>query len=226
MIITEHWRRRPYLETLEAMRAFTAARQPDTPDEIWLVEHEPVFTQGLAGKAEHLLAPGSIPVVRTERGGQVTFHGPGQVVAYVLLDLRRSGLGIRELVRALEQAVIDLVADEGVQAVRHDGAPGVYVADGAPREGGAKIASVGLKVARGCTFHGVALNVAMDLEPFSRINPCGHPGLAVTDLTRASAVAQSAGQVAVRFAAVLAQSLSRSVPAVAPDWTVPAVARE
>lgn len=216
----------PY-EGIEArMKAFTTARSADTADELWLVEHEPVFTQGLAGRPEHVLAAGDIPVVQTQRGGQVTYHGPGQVVAYVLLDLRRSGLGIRELVRALEQAVIDLVAEDGVRAVRHDGAPGVYVAADAPREGGAKIASVGLKVTRGCTFHGVALNVAMDLEPFSRINPCGHPGLAVTDLTRASAVAQSAGQVAVRFAAVLAQSLSRSVPAVAPDWTAPAVARE
>ena len=217
MIITEHFRRRPYLETLEAMRSFTAARQPDTPDEIWLVEHDPVFTQGLAGRPEHLLAPGSIPVVRTERGGQVTYHGPGQVVAYVLLDLHRSGLGIRELVRALEQSAIDLAAEAGVHAERHEGAPGVYVAGGAPREAGAKIASVGLKVTRGRTFHGVAVNVSMDLEPFGRINPCGHPGLAVTDLTRASGMPQSPGEVAVRFAAVLAQSLTRPVPATAQD---------
>jgi len=225
MIITEHWRRRPYLETLEAMRAFTAARQPDTPDEMWLVEHEPVFTQGLAGKPEHLLAPGGIPVVRTERGGQVTYHGPGQVVAYVLLDLRRSGLGIRELVRALEQAAIELAAEAGVRAERHDGAPGVYVAADAPRAGGAKIASVGLKVARGCTFHGVALNVAMDLEPFGRINPCGHPGLAVTDLSQASGAPQSPPQVAVRFAATLAQLLTQSV-AHAALLSVPAAAQD
>lgn len=217
MIITEHWRRRPYLETLEAMRAFTADRQPDTPDEIWMVEHEPVFTQGLAGRPEHLLAPGSIPVVRTERGGQVTYHGPGQVVAYVLLDLRRSGLGIRELVRALEQSVIDLAAEAGVPAERHPGAPGVYIAPDAPREPGAKFASLGLKVSRGCTFHGVALNVAMDLEPFGRINPCGFPGLPVTDLSRASGHPLPPSQVAVRFADELARNLASAVPRVPQD---------
>ncbi len=208
MIAIDHWRRRPYLETLEAMRAFTAARTPETPDEIWMVEHEPVFTQGLAGKPEHLLDPGGIPVIPTERGGQVTYHGPGQVVAYLMLDLRRRGLGIRDLVHALETVVIDLLADAGVIAGRRPGAPGVYVAAHADREAGAKIASLGLRVSRGCSFHGLALNVAMDLAPFSRINPCGYPGLQVTDLSRASGQPQSPGEIAVRLAAALAESLS------------------
>jgi lipoyl(octanoyl) transferase len=180
-VIVRGFRPADYRSTLEAMRAFTQARTPDTPDEIWLVEHEPVFTLGLAAKEEHLLAPGAIPVIRTERGGQVTYHGPGQVLAYVLIDLRRRGLTVRGLVDRLEQAVIGLLAGRGLPAVRRADAPGVYLAerDGAP---GAKIASLGLKVTRGCSFHGVALNVAMDLEPFSRINPCGYPGLAVADL--------------------------------------------
>ena len=180
-VIVRGFRRADYRTTLEAMRAFTQARTPETPDEIWLVEHEPVFTLGLAGKEEHLLAPGSIPVIRTERGGQVTYHGPGQAVAYALIDLRRRGLTVRALVDRLEQAVIDLLAGRGLPALSRADAPGVYLAehDGAP---GAKIASLGIKVTRGCSFHGVALNVAMDLEPFSRIDPCGHPGMAVTDL--------------------------------------------
>jgi lipoyl(octanoyl) transferase len=190
------------------MRAFTAQRTADTPDEIWLVEHDPVFTQGLAGKAEHLLDPGSIAVLRTERGGQVTFHGPGQVVAYLMLDLRRRGLGVRDLVCRLEQVVIDLLADLAVRAERHPGAPGVYVSAQSPREAGAKIASLGLKVSRGCTFHGLALNVAMDLAPFGRINPCGQPGLAVTDLSRASGVTQPPAEIAVRLGAMLADALA------------------
>jgi lipoyl(octanoyl) transferase len=208
MIEPRPWRREPLLASLTAMRDFTAQRTPDTADEIWLVEHEPVFTQGLAGKPEHLLATGDIPVVATERGGQVTYHGPGQVVAYVLLDLRRSGLGVRDLVCRLEQAVIDLAAGVGVQAVRRPGAPGVHVAAQTPREGGAKFASVGLKVSRGCTFHGIALNVAMDLAPFGRINPCGYPGLAVTDLSRASGVAQSPAELARALGSRLAKTLS------------------
>ncbi len=157
------------------MQAFTDQRSASTPDEIWLTEHPPVFTQGLAGRAEHLLAPGDIPVVQTDRGGQVTYHGPGQVVAYTLIDLRRAGFGVRELVRRLEQAVIDCVAEAGVQATRRPGAPGVYVGD-------AKLAALGLRVRRGCSYHGLALNVAMDLGPYARINPCGYAGLAVTDL--------------------------------------------
>ncbi len=175
------FRAAPYLPTLEAMRAFTAARTPATADEIWLVEHEPVFTLGLAGRDEHLRATGAIPVVRTERGGQVTYHGPGQVVAYTLIDLRRHRLTVRLMVERLEQAAIDLLAGLGLAALRRADAPGVYLA-GADRAPGAKIASLGIRIARGYSYHGLALNVAMDLEPFSRIDPCGHPGMAVTDL--------------------------------------------
>jgi lipoyl(octanoyl) transferase len=159
----------------EAMREFTAARAPDTPDELWLLQHPPVFTLGQAARPEHLLAPGNIPVVATDRGGQVTYHGPGQVMAYTLLDLRRLEVGVRVLVERLENAVIALAAAQGIVAAGRRDAPGVYVA-------GAKLAALGLRVRqRGC-YHGLALNVAMDLEPFSRINPCGYAGLAVTDL--------------------------------------------
>ncbi|NLD70396.1 MAG: lipoyl(octanoyl) transferase LipB [Limnobacter sp.] len=163
------------------MRAFTAARGPDTRDEIWLVEHEPVFTLGHASRPEHLLATGDIPVVCTERGGQVTYHGPGQVLAYTLIDLRRRRLKLHVFVNLIEQAVIDVLARWRVGATRRIGAPGVYVSTPSG-EPGAKIASIGIKVSHGCTYHGVALNAAMDLEPFSRIDPCGYPGLAVTDL--------------------------------------------
>ena len=170
-----------YLATLASMREFTRTRTAQTDDEIWLVEHPPVFTLGLAAKSEHLLDPGEIPVVATERGGQVTYHGPGQIVAYLLLDLHRRGLKVRDLVCRIEAAVIALLHAHGVAAVRRSGAPGVYLRgpDGSP---GAKIAALGIKVSRGCTYHGMALNAAMNLEPFSRINPCGYPGLAVTDL--------------------------------------------
>ncbi|HRO61905.1 MAG TPA: lipoyl(octanoyl) transferase LipB [Burkholderiaceae bacterium] len=174
-------RRIPYLAALDEMRAFTAARGPDTCDEIWLVEHEPVFTLGYASRPEHLLAPGEIPVVRTERGGQVTYHGPGQVLAYTLVDLRRRRLKLHVFVSLIEQAVIDVLARRHVTAMRRIGAPGVYVST-TSGEAGAKIASIGIKVSHGCTYHGLALNAAMDLEPFSRIDPCGYAGLAVTDL--------------------------------------------
>jgi lipoyl(octanoyl) transferase len=170
-----HLGRQPYQPVWHAMQAFTDARGPDTPDELWLVEHDPVFTLGQAGKPEHVLAPGAIPVLRVDRGGQVTYHGPGQIVAYPLLDLRRLHLGVRELVRRIEQAIIDTLAEWNIAAIRHDGAPGVYVAD-------AKIASLGLRVRHGCTFHGLAFNVAMDLEPFRRINPCGYAGLRMTQM--------------------------------------------
>ena len=166
---------RPYLETWRAMREFTDSRQPGTPSEIWLLEHPPVFTQGQAGRPEHLLAPGDIPVVQSDRGGQVTYHGPGQLVAYLLLDLKATGLGIRGLVTAMEQSVIRLLADEGIEAHARPDAPGVYV-------GEAKVAALGLRVRRGYTYHGLALNVDLDLEPFSRIDPCGHPGQTVTSL--------------------------------------------
>jgi lipoyl(octanoyl) transferase len=167
--------RQPYTPIWQAMRAFTDARDADTPDELWLLEHDPVFTLGQAGKLEHVLAPGDIPVIPVDRGGQVTYHGPGQIVAYPLLDLRRLGIGVRDLVCRIEQALIDTLANWNIGAVRRDGAPGVYVND-------AKIAALGLRVRRGCTFHGLAFNVAMDLEPFRRINPCGYQGLQVTQM--------------------------------------------
>jgi lipoyl(octanoyl) transferase len=208
-----------YLPTYQAMAAFTEARTPDTPDEMWLCEHPPVFTQGLAGKADHVLAPGEIPVVSTNRGGQVTYHGPGQVVAYPLIDLQRAGYFVKEYVYRLEEAVIRTLADYGVTGHRVRGAPGIYVrlddpfsharlpspqpspasgrggnslplplageggGEGDPFTGLGKIAALGIKVARHCTYHGLAFNVAMDLEPFSRINPCGYAGLRTVDLS-------------------------------------------
>lgn len=164
-----------YADAYDAMRAFTAQRTADTQDELWLLEHPPVYTLGQAGKPEHLLRANGIPVVRVDRGGQVTYHGPGQVIAYVLLDIRRRGLTVKRLVWLLEQAVIDLLARHGVAGARRAGAPGVYV-------GGAKVAALGLRVRGGCTYHGIALNVDMDLAPFRDINPCGYAGLAVTRL--------------------------------------------
>ena len=164
-----------YESTWLAMKHFTDGRDKHTQDEVWLVQHPPVFTQGQAGKAEHLLLPGDIPVVKSDRGGQVTYHGPGQLVAYLMLDVRRLGFGVRELVTRMEQCLIDLLASYGVTAVARPDAPGVYVE-------GAKIASLGLRIRNGCSFHGLALNVDMDLEPFRRINPCGYAGLAMTQL--------------------------------------------
>jgi lipoyl(octanoyl) transferase len=166
---------RPYSETWQAMQAYTDQRNPDSQDQLWLCEHPAVFTLGQAGKPEHLLEPGEIPVIKTDRGGQVTYHGPGQLLAYLLLDLRRAGIGVRGLVTNLEQAVIALLAERGIEASARRDAPGVYVAD-------AKIASIGLRVRHGCCFHGLSLNVEMDLQPFLRINPCGYPGLKVTQL--------------------------------------------
>jgi lipoyl(octanoyl) transferase len=157
------------------MQAFNRARGPDTPDQVWLVEHPPVFTLGLAGRREHVLDAGGLPVVATDRGGQVTYHGPGQAIAYVLLDLRRNGIGVKDLVRRIEDAVIDTLGGYGIDGARRAGMPGVYV-------GAAKIAAIGLRVARGCCYHGVALNVDVDLAPFARIDPCGYPGLASTRL--------------------------------------------
>ena len=164
-----------YQPTLEAMRTFTAERDGEMSDEIWLLQHPAVFTQGQAGKAEHVLAAGDIPVVSVERGGQVTYHGPGQLVAYLLIDIRRLGIGVRELVTAMEQSLVDLLAEYDVPAALRADAPGVYV-------DAAKIASLGLRIRRGCSFHGLALNVDMDLEPFRRINPCGYAGLAMTQM--------------------------------------------
>lgn len=167
--------RQPYQPVWRAMQAFTDERQAATADEIWVVEHEPVYTLGLNGKREHLLATGGIPVVRCDRGGQVTYHGPGQIVMYFLLDLRRRNLGIKRLVHVLEQSVMDLLRQYDVEAERKIKAPGVYVK-------GQKIAALGLRVRKGCSYHGLSLNVAMDLEPFSRINPCGYEGLKTTQL--------------------------------------------
>jgi lipoyl(octanoyl) transferase len=170
-----------YQPVWRAMQDFTDRRDGDTVDELWLVEHPPVFTQGQAGKAEHVLAPGDIPVIQVDRGGQVTYHGPGQIVAYPLVDLKRLGVGVREFVRRIEQAIIDVLALYGVHGERIDGAPGIYV-------DGDKIASLGLRVRRGCTFHGLAFNVEMDLEPFHRINPCGFQGLQVIRLSDLAAL--------------------------------------
>lgn len=189
-----------YQPTLEAMRSLTAERDAETADEIWLLQHPPVFTQGQAGKAEHLLAPGDIPVIQVERGGQVTYHGPGQLVGYLMLDLRRLGLGVRELVTAMEQSLVEVLASYGVKAAPKADAPGVYV-------DGAKIASLGLRVRRGCSFHGLALNVDMDMQPFQRINPCGYSGLRMTQLSELVAGPVSIDEVARRLEQVLRQRL-------------------
>lgn len=165
----------PYGPIWDAMRDFTEQRNGDTADEIWLLQHPPVFTLGLTAKREHLLSPGDIPVIATDRGGQVTYHGPGQLILYPLLDLRRRGLGIRQLVTLLEQSVIGLLAELGIDAQARPEAPGVYV-------NGRKVASLGLRIRRGCSYHGLSLNLDMDLEPFRRINPCGYAGLEVAQL--------------------------------------------
>ena len=213
----------PYPAAFDAMQVFTAARDARTPDEIWLVQHPPVFTQGLAGKAEHLLAPGDIPVVQTNRGGQVTYHGPGQVVAYPLVDLRRQGIYVKEFVFRLEEAVLRTLADLGVTGHRVAGAPGIYVRlddpfghavlrPAAPGEdpfrGLGKVAALGVKVSNHCTYHGVAVNVAMDLQPFERINPCGYAGLRTVDLATLGVVAGWA-QVADRLGRRLAAQFTR-----------------
>jgi lipoyl(octanoyl) transferase len=165
----------PYEPVSQAMHDFTDRRDETTPDEIWLVEHQPVFTQGQAGKAEHVLVPGDIPVIQSDRGGQVTYHGPGQQVMYVLLDLKRRKLGVRDLVTLLEQTVVNTLAEFDIEAHPRADAPGVYV-------GEKKICSLGLRIRKGCSFHGLALNVAMDLSPFLRINPCGYAGMEMTQM--------------------------------------------
>ena len=166
-----------YQPTLDAMRQLTDSRGPDSPDELWLLQHLPVFTQGQAGKAEHVLAPGDIPVIQVDRGGQVTYHGPGQWVLYLMIDMRRRQLGVRDLVNLIEHSLVQLLAEYDIAAAADPAAPGVYVA-------GEKIASLGLRVRRGCSYHGLALNVDMDLEPFGRINPCGYAGLQVTSMAK------------------------------------------
>ncbi|MCW5587254.1 MAG: lipoyl(octanoyl) transferase LipB [Chromatiales bacterium] len=198
-LIVRHLGRRDYLPTWEAMRAFTDARTATTLSELWIVEHPAVFTQGQAGKAEHLLAPGDIPVVQTDRGGQVTYHGPGQLVVYLLVSLRDAGVGIRGLVSIIEQAIIDLLGARGIEAQARPDAPGVYV-------DGRKIASLGLRVRRGFTYHGLALNVSNDLEPFRRINPCGHAGLEVTS-TRQLGIGDDTDLLAQELSQRLADAL-------------------
>lgn len=193
-----------YQPTWEAMRAFNEAREASTPDELWLLEHPRVFTQGQAGKPEHLLMPGDIPVVQSDRGGQVTYHGPGQLVAYPLVDLTRRGYGARSFVQRIEQAIVDTLADYGVSAYADREAPGVYVDIAARRH---KIASLGLRIRQGRSLHGLSLNVAMDLEPFSRINPCGYASLAMTqlaDLGGPSDLARVGRTLAARLDAALA----------------------
>ena len=188
----------PYEPTWRAMQEFTAGRDADAPDEIWLCEHPPVFTLGQAGRPEHLLRDVGIPVVKIDRGGQITFHGPGQVVAYLLLDLSRRDLKVRELVNRMEQAVIDALAGWGLRGERLAGAPGVYVK-------GAKIAALGLRVRNGCSYHGLALNVDMDLSPFSAINPCGYEGMPVTSLRLLGVQATPAAAGEVLLAALATQ---------------------
>ena len=211
-----------YAPTWAAMRRITLERTPDTPDRLWLCEHPPVYTQGIAGKADHVLSPGDIPVVQTDRGGQVTFHGPGQVVGYPLIDLRRAGYYVKEYVYRIEEAVIRSLAHFGVTGHRVAGAPGIYVRlddpfshaalagpmpASDPFRGLGKIAALGIKVSRHCTYHGVSLNVAMDLEPFSRINPCGYAGLKTVDLSTIGVQTtwdEAAGVLGRKLAAYLA----------------------
>ena len=189
----------PSEPTWRAMQRFTDSRDAATADELWFLEHLPVFTLGMSGKREHLLAPGDIPVIQTDRGGQVTYHGPGQLVVYPLIDLKRAGLNVRDLVSALERAVIGCVSELGIEARSRRDAPGVYVAE-------RKLASIGLRIRRGASYHGIALNVAMDLEPFRRINPCGYAGLEMTQ------VAEFVPQLCVdRVADLLAPRLLREL---------------
>ncbi len=190
----------PYEPIWHAMQDFTNQRTPDTADELWLVQHPAVFTQGQAGKPEHLLLPGDIPVVQVDRGGQVTYHGPGQLVAYPLVDVKRLGLGVRDLVSRIEQSLIDLLASYGVDAAARADAPGVYV-------DGAKIASLGLRIRHGRSFHGLALNVDMDLQPFARINPCGYAGMAMTQLADHVAGPLAISEVSVRLREQLVKQL-------------------
>ncbi|KKO47275.1 octanoyltransferase [Arsukibacterium ikkense] len=191
-----------YTQVWHAMQRFTDKRDEQTPDELWLLEHPAVFTQGQAGKAEHLLLPGDIPVVKVDRGGQVTYHGPGQLVVYVLLDIKRRKLGVRELVTLLEQVLIELLAQHGISGNARPDAPGVYI-------DGKKVASLGLRVRKGCTFHGLALNVDMDLSPFSRINPCGYAGMQMVqskDFGGPQSISQAKAEISNIFQRLLAVS--------------------
>lgn len=200
----------PYTDALQLMHTFTARRQADTPDEIWLVQHPPVFTQGHAGRAEHIVNPGDIPVIQSDRGGQVTYHAPGQQIMYVLLDLRRRKLSARELVTALEQCVIQTLRQYGLTACARQDAPGVYVDN-------KKICSLGLRISRGCSFHGLALNVAMDLAPFQRIHPCGYADLTMTQLSDLLAETPDAAQVRQQLVNTFCQLLGTTAYQHA-DW--------
>ncbi|WP_417507188.1 lipoyl(octanoyl) transferase LipB [Marinomonas gallaica] len=194
----------PYESTWEEMKNFTQTRKKEDPDQIWLLEHPSVFTQGQAGKAEHLLDAGDIPVVQADRGGQVTYHGPGQLIAYIMIDLKRLGIGVRDLVTLIENSIVDVLKQHSIEAYPKADAPGVYVNE-------MKVSSLGLRVRRGCSFHGVALNVDMDLSPFLRINPCGYQGLQMIDMKRLQPDTKMA-QVKVQLANVLAERLGYSHP--------------
>ncbi len=213
-----------YQPTWLAMQEFTAKRNADTADELWLVEHPPVYTLGQAGKPEHLLRDVGIPLVQIDRGGQITYHGPGQVVIYVLLDLTRRKLKVRELVSRIEQAVIDLLGDYGVRADRHTGAPGVYVGGDGSLDGAAKVAALGLRIRNGRSYHGVSLNVDMDLSPFAAINPCGYAGMAVTQ-TKDLGIDATASTLGAGLAAHLIQQLALAsdtlTPIAAPQENAP-----
>ncbi|MFI2811738.1 lipoyl(octanoyl) transferase LipB [Microbulbifer sp. JSM ZJ756] len=204
--------RRDYESVWRAMSSYTDRRDENSADQIWCVEHEPVFTQGQAGKAEHLLNTGDIPVVQVDRGGQVTYHGPGQLVVYPLLDLRRIKVGVRDLVSGLEQATVAMLAEYGIVAAPRADAPGVYLTDG-PRAG-SKIASIGLRVRRGCSFHGIAINIDMDLAPFLRINPCGYAGMQMVQMAELIQPTPAWSQIADIFVRELLRALS--LPAA--DW--------
>lgn len=209
--------RQAYEPVWRAMQVYTDQRDEHSRDEIWFLEHDAVFTQGQAGKAEHILMPGDIPVVQVDRGGQVTYHGPGQLVGYVLIDLKRRGIGVRDLVTAIEESIVETLADLGIPAHPRADAPGVYV------ESGAKIAQLGLRVRRGCSFHGLSLNVDMDLSVFQRINPCGHIGMAVTDIrSERDANAATQTQLMDSLAANLSTRLDYSASPVLDDTQLPA----
>ncbi|BBM02152.1 lipoyl(octanoyl) transferase LipB [Microbulbifer sp. GL-2] len=208
MTIVRNLARRNYETVWQAMSRYTDVRDDNSADEIWCVEHEPVFTQGQAGKAEHLLNTGDIPVVQVDRGGQVTYHGPGQLVVYPLLDLRRAKIGVRDLVTALECATVAMLATFGIAAAPRADAPGVYLTDG-PRSGN-KIASIGLRVRRGCSFHGIAINIDMDLAPFLRINPCGYAGMQMVQMAELLQELPSWQQVAEIFVRELLRTLELS----------------
>lgn len=200
----------PYNDTWDKMKDFTQIRTKEDQDEIWLLEHPPLFTQGQAGKQEHLLAPGDIPVIQVDRGGQVTYHGPGQLVVYVMIDLKRLGIGVRDLVSVLENSIVNVLKTNNISAYPKPDAPGVYVDE-------KKIASLGLRVRRGCSFHGLALNVDMDLSPFDRINPCGYQGLQMVDMARLANNIDFS-QVKVQLANALAELLGYANPTIQKGW--------